>query len=344
MRKPAANICQAEKGPQQAPQYGASVCVLQEVVLHRSSSDEKLGLTLCYGSLEDEVTDIFISERIPNVSPSYHLSFVATRQTDRQTESCSPHAPLYLRMRHSRQWPRTAIKRNGRSVLGEDTLGRWERFRTLLTPCWSPGDRYVSAFPLHDSDLNSGLQSGSPFTRVRRTRGQWSWQIERRTVVAQSPLSSFARLGQLSRSTLHIWGSGRCRVDSATVQDFARLSRKTGYFSIMKTPRFVTGSFLLFLLQFEEGGGLRISNEDLVCERRGRGTKTAAAKVQLVETIDLLVSCQCGLQTKSGGTSTVLFALFSARVLQQLNVASTSASVVTGGASEGVWPLCCTPC
>nr|KAG5704604.1 hypothetical protein BaRGS_031868 [Batillaria attramentaria] len=33
-----------------------------EVVLHRSSSDEKLGLTLCYGSLEDEVTDIFISE------------------------------------------------------------------------------------------------------------------------------------------------------------------------------------------------------------------------------------------------------------------------------------------
>lgn len=38
------------------------VCVLQEVVLHRSSSDEKLGLTLCYGSLEDEVTDIFISE------------------------------------------------------------------------------------------------------------------------------------------------------------------------------------------------------------------------------------------------------------------------------------------
>ena len=41
------------------------VCVLQEVVLHRSSSDEKLGLTLCYGSLEDEITDIFISEVSP---------------------------------------------------------------------------------------------------------------------------------------------------------------------------------------------------------------------------------------------------------------------------------------
>ncbi|XP_076110264.1 E3 ubiquitin-protein ligase PDZRN3-like isoform X3 [Mytilus galloprovincialis] len=34
----------------------------EEVVLHRSSNSEKLGLTLCYGSLEDEVTDIFISE------------------------------------------------------------------------------------------------------------------------------------------------------------------------------------------------------------------------------------------------------------------------------------------
>ena len=41
------------------------MCVLQEVVLHRSSSDEKLGLTLCYGSLEDEITDIFISEVSP---------------------------------------------------------------------------------------------------------------------------------------------------------------------------------------------------------------------------------------------------------------------------------------
>lgn len=39
--------------------------VYEEVVLHRSSSDEKLGLTLCYGSLEDEVTDIFISEIDP---------------------------------------------------------------------------------------------------------------------------------------------------------------------------------------------------------------------------------------------------------------------------------------
>ncbi|XP_046353325.2 E3 ubiquitin-protein ligase PDZRN3-like isoform X2 [Haliotis rufescens] len=38
----------------------------EEVVLHRVSSEEKLGLTLCYGSLEDEVTDIFISEIDPN--------------------------------------------------------------------------------------------------------------------------------------------------------------------------------------------------------------------------------------------------------------------------------------
>ncbi|KAJ8302049.1 hypothetical protein KUTeg_021036 [Tegillarca granosa] len=37
----------------------------EEVVLHRSSTNEKLGLTLCYGSLEDEMTDIFISEVDP---------------------------------------------------------------------------------------------------------------------------------------------------------------------------------------------------------------------------------------------------------------------------------------
>ena len=35
---------------------------LQEVILHRTATDQKLGLTLCYGSLEDGTTDIFISE------------------------------------------------------------------------------------------------------------------------------------------------------------------------------------------------------------------------------------------------------------------------------------------
>ncbi|ESO89887.1 hypothetical protein LOTGIDRAFT_234023, partial [Lottia gigantea] len=34
----------------------------EEIILTRTSSEEKLGLTLCYGSLEDEITDIFISE------------------------------------------------------------------------------------------------------------------------------------------------------------------------------------------------------------------------------------------------------------------------------------------
>uniref|UniRef100_K1QDW8 PDZ domain-containing RING finger protein 4 n=1 Tax=Magallana gigas TaxID=29159 RepID=K1QDW8_MAGGI len=34
----------------------------EEVILHRSVEHQKLGLTLCYGSLEDETTDIFISE------------------------------------------------------------------------------------------------------------------------------------------------------------------------------------------------------------------------------------------------------------------------------------------
>ncbi|XP_059153688.1 PDZ domain-containing RING finger protein 4-like, partial [Physella acuta] len=39
--------------------------VYEEVMLRRTSTDEKLGLTLCYGSLEDELTDIFISEVDP---------------------------------------------------------------------------------------------------------------------------------------------------------------------------------------------------------------------------------------------------------------------------------------
>ncbi|XP_062620869.1 E3 ubiquitin-protein ligase PDZRN3-B-like isoform X2 [Saccostrea cucullata] len=37
----------------------------EEVILHRSADSQKLGLTLCYGSLEDETTDIFISEVEP---------------------------------------------------------------------------------------------------------------------------------------------------------------------------------------------------------------------------------------------------------------------------------------
>ena len=35
---------------------------LQEVVLQRPCDDEKLGLTLCYGAVEDGITDIFIGE------------------------------------------------------------------------------------------------------------------------------------------------------------------------------------------------------------------------------------------------------------------------------------------
>ncbi|GFR81154.1 hypothetical protein ElyMa_004062600 [Elysia marginata] len=35
-----------------------------EVVLRRTSTEEKLGLTLCYGSLDDDMTDIFISEAL----------------------------------------------------------------------------------------------------------------------------------------------------------------------------------------------------------------------------------------------------------------------------------------
>ncbi|XP_064605230.1 E3 ubiquitin-protein ligase PDZRN3-like isoform X2 [Liolophura sinensis] len=38
----------------------------EEVTLQRTTSEEKLGLTLCYGSAEDEVTDIFISEIEPS--------------------------------------------------------------------------------------------------------------------------------------------------------------------------------------------------------------------------------------------------------------------------------------
>ncbi|XP_064631987.1 E3 ubiquitin-protein ligase PDZRN3-like isoform X3 [Lineus longissimus] len=37
----------------------------EEVTLHRANSEEKIGLTLCYGAAEDEVTDIFISEIEP---------------------------------------------------------------------------------------------------------------------------------------------------------------------------------------------------------------------------------------------------------------------------------------
>lgn len=40
----------------------SSFFCLQEVILHRLVEHQKLGLTLCYGSLEDETTDIFISE------------------------------------------------------------------------------------------------------------------------------------------------------------------------------------------------------------------------------------------------------------------------------------------
>ena len=36
--------------------------VFQEVTLHRQSIEEKVGLTLCYGAADDEVTDIFIGE------------------------------------------------------------------------------------------------------------------------------------------------------------------------------------------------------------------------------------------------------------------------------------------
>ena len=35
---------------------------LQEVLLHRETSEEKVGLTLCYGAADEDFTDIFISE------------------------------------------------------------------------------------------------------------------------------------------------------------------------------------------------------------------------------------------------------------------------------------------
>ena len=35
------------------------------MTLRRVSSEEKVGLTLCYGSADDDVTDIFISEVEP---------------------------------------------------------------------------------------------------------------------------------------------------------------------------------------------------------------------------------------------------------------------------------------
>ena len=35
---------------------------LQEIVLQRPCEEEKLGLTLCYGAVEDGITDIFIGE------------------------------------------------------------------------------------------------------------------------------------------------------------------------------------------------------------------------------------------------------------------------------------------
>ncbi|CAH1783428.1 unnamed protein product [Owenia fusiformis] len=37
----------------------------EEVTLHRASSEERLGLTLCYGSTDEDLTDIFISEIDP---------------------------------------------------------------------------------------------------------------------------------------------------------------------------------------------------------------------------------------------------------------------------------------
>ena len=43
------------------------LCVFQEVVLHRSSADVLLGLTLCYETDEvDGLTDIFIDDIHPD--------------------------------------------------------------------------------------------------------------------------------------------------------------------------------------------------------------------------------------------------------------------------------------
>lgn len=42
----------------------------QEVTLRRSSSNEKLGLTLCYGAPDDADTDIYVSEVIISAASS----------------------------------------------------------------------------------------------------------------------------------------------------------------------------------------------------------------------------------------------------------------------------------
>ncbi len=55
----------------------------QEVTLERTNTEEKVGLTLCYGSAEDDITDIFISEVrkiIPHAKNSPHKSHVRTLQ------------------------------------------------------------------------------------------------------------------------------------------------------------------------------------------------------------------------------------------------------------------------
>lgn len=35
---------------------------MQEVRLKRTSKEEKIGLTLCYGSTDEDVTDIYVGE------------------------------------------------------------------------------------------------------------------------------------------------------------------------------------------------------------------------------------------------------------------------------------------
>lgn len=61
----------------------SSFFCLQEVILHRSVEHQKLGLTLCYGSLEDETTDIFISEvsgpQIPTLSEKLAYCMIEAR-------------------------------------------------------------------------------------------------------------------------------------------------------------------------------------------------------------------------------------------------------------------------
>jgi len=53
--------------------------LFQEVTLNRTGSDQKVGLTLCYGSACDEVTDIYIGEvrgqsRCSGVTKSFRAS------------------------------------------------------------------------------------------------------------------------------------------------------------------------------------------------------------------------------------------------------------------------------